>query len=106
MSLNFYQPHRQPSPEIDDATDQDITASIPAVPHHCSLAVTQSVLSNVSVVGDDLDMQWDMDVMDGGMSSPKMEFDPVSLCVISLHPLFSVLKVIRISVCVGINTSS
>ena len=90
MSLNFYQPHRHPSPEIDDATDQDVTASAPAMPRHRSLA---SVISNVSMVGDDLDMHWDMDMMDGGMSSPKMEFEPISLCAISVHPLFSVLKV-------------
>ena len=26
-----------------------------------------------------IDMHWDMDMMDGGMSSPKMEFEPVPL---------------------------
>lgn len=93
MSLNFYQPHRHPSPEIEDTTDQDVTAGAPVMPHHRALAVTQSVISSVSTIGDDLDMHWDVDMTDGGMSSPKMEFEPVSLCVISVHPLFSVLKV-------------
>ena len=99
MSLNFYQPHRHPSPEVEDTTDQDVTASVPAMPYHRSLAATQSVISSVSMAGDDLDIHWDMDVMDGGMSSPKMEFEPVSLCVISVHPLFNVLKVKYLCVC-------
>ena len=60
---------------LDDttSTEQDVTASAPAMPHHRSLA---SVTSNVIMVGDDIDMHWDMDMMDGGMSSPKS----LSLC--------------------------
>ena len=58
---------------LDDTTDQDVTASAPAMPHYRSLDI------NVIVVGDDIDMHWDMDMMDGGMSSPKMKFEPVPL---------------------------
>ena len=71
MSLNFYQPRQFLSPEIEDSTDQDVTASVPAMPQHRSLAVTQSVISNISTVSDDLDMHWDMDMMDGGIPSPQ-----------------------------------
>lgn len=97
VSLNFYQPHKQNSPEFDNPTDQDVTTTNDlSMPHHRSLAVTESVLSSASIIGDDLEMQWDVDMTDGGMSSPKMEFEPVSLCAISIQPLFSILKVMII----------
>ena len=48
--------------------------------------------------GEDLDLQWDVDVIDGGTTSPKVEFEPVSLCAISLQPLFCVLKVRNIPI--------
>ena len=48
--------------------------------------------------GEDLDLQWDVDMIDGGTTSPKVEFEPVSLCAISLQPLFCVLKVRNIPI--------
>lgn len=99
VTLNFYQQHRQPSPEVDDITDLDfaVTTAPILIPQHKRLVQAHSVMSNASiasVMGDDLDMHWDVDMMDGGISSPKLEFEPVSLCAVSMHPLFSTLKVI------------
>ena len=92
MSLNFYQPRRPPSVETDK-TDDTVRTSTSSLPHHRKLTTTLSVFSTASIGGDDLDLQWDVDMTDGGMTSPKVEFEPVSLCAISLQPLFSVLKV-------------
>lgn len=69
----------------------------PVMPQRRRLTETQSVISTTSVVGDDLDVHWDVDMIDGGSSSPRMEFEPVSLCAISVQPLFSTLKVITCS---------
>ena len=69
----------------------------PVMPQRRHLTETQSVISTTSVVGDDLDVHWDVDMIDGGSSSPRMEFEPVSLCAISVQPLFSTLKVITCS---------
>lgn len=107
VSLNFYQQYRHASPEINVATDQDVAmVTAPPVPQHRRLVETHSVVSNVSVVGDDLDMQWDIDMIDGGVSSPKLEFEPVSLCAISVHPLFSTLKVMHYFTLCNINCRS
>lgn len=99
MSLNFYQPHQQNASETDDpVTEQDVTPTPkpPLLAHHRSIALTQSVVSTASMLGDDMEMQWDMDMMDAGrVPSPKIEFEPVSLCVISVQPLFNILKVIK-----------
>ena len=65
----------------------------PVMPQHRRLTGTQSVVSTASIYGDDLDVHWDVDMMDCGTPSPRMEFEPVSLCAISLQPLFSTLKV-------------
>jgi len=105
VSLNFYQP-RNNAPEFDSPANQDVTTiSRPPMPYHRSLVVTESVLSNASMVGDDLEMQWDVDMIDGGTSSPKMEFEPISLCAISTQPLFSILKVMIIYVSISYYTS-
>lgn len=92
VSLNFYQPHRQSSPDIEDPSDRDVIKTSTPIPHHRNLT---AVMSNASVIGEDLEMHWDMDMIDAGMSSPKMQFEPVSLCAISVHPLFSILKVMK-----------
>ena len=67
----------------------------PVMPQHRRLTGTQSVMSSTSITGDDLDVHWDVDMMDGGSCSPIIEFEPVSLCAISVQPLLSTLKVIR-----------
>ena len=93
MSLNFYQPHRHNAMEFDNISQIELEDSI----QHRALSVTKSVLSTVSVLSGDIDVNWEM--TDGGrMGSPRIEYEPISLCAISVQPLFDILKVIIINI--------
>ena len=93
VSLNFYQSHRHNAMELDTTSQADAED----FPQHRLLSVTKSVKSIVSILSDDLDINWEMEMTDSGrMCSPRMEYEPVSLCAISVQPLFDILKVITI----------
>ena len=74
--------------ELDTTNQIDPEDSL----QHRLLSVTKSTLS---ILSDELDINWEM-TDSGKMWSPRMEYEPVSLCAISVQPLFDILKVIMI----------
>jgi len=97
VSLNFYQTQQQTAVEYENVSLTDLEEAI----QHRALSVTKSAVSAVSVFSDDLEVNWEMEMTDSSrMGSPKIEYEPISLCAISVQPLFDILKVIIVHLCV------
>jgi len=87
VSLNFYQPQQLELENVSQTDPEDFL-------QHRSLSIIKGAKSTISILSEDLDVNWEVEMTDGGrLGSPRMEYEPVSLCAISVQPLFDILKV-------------